>query len=249
MADNIIALAEGFRSQLIHADAQAIMAMTRAWTSVEGALQTAVANLAQQIADLKAKGEEIPQWKLWQMSQYQSLLAQIAGEMNKYSQQAIGDIKDQQIKAQQMGEKHAKQMLAAAMAGQRLLGTSFDKLPAGAVENIAAIAQAGQPLNKLLENAYPTAVAGLTHELLYGTAVGRNPRETARVAIRKGLAGGLNHILLVARDQQIRNYREMVRQRYKASSVVYGYMRLAARNTRTCLACIALTAQSTTPAR
>ncbi|MBP6468910.1 MAG: NUDIX domain-containing protein [Chloroflexi bacterium] len=240
MTDNIIALAEGFRSQLIHADAQAIMAMTRAWTGVESALQTAVANLAQQIADLKAKGEDIPQWKLWQMSQYQSLLAQIAGEMNKYSQQAIGDIKDQQIKAQQMGEKHAKQMLAAAMAGQRSLGTSFDKLPAGAVENIAAIAQAGRPLNKLLENAYPTAVAGLTHELLYGTAVGRNPRETARVAIRKGLAQGLNHILLVARDQQIRNYREMVRQRYKASSVVYGYMRLAARNTRTCLACIAL---------
>lgn len=240
MADNIIALAEGFRAQLIHADAQAIMAMTRAWTGVEAALQTAVGDLAQQIADLKAKGEEVPQWKLWQMSQYQSLLAQIAGEMGKYSQGAIADIQDEQIKAQQMAAKHAKQMLTAALAGQRSLGTAFDKLPTGAVENITAIAQAGQPLNKLLENAYPTAVAGLTRELIYGTAVGRNPRETARVAIRKGLAQGLNHILLVARDQQIRNYREMVRQRYKASGVVYGYMRLAARNTRTCMACIAL---------
>ncbi len=240
MADDIIALAEGFRAQLIHADAQAIMAMSRAWTGVEAALQTAVGDLAQQIADLKAKGEEVPQWKLWQMSQYQSLLAQIAGEMGKYSQGAIADIQDEQIKAQQLAAKHAKQMLTAALAGQRSLGTAFDKLPAGAVENITAIAQAGQPLNKLLENAYPTAVAGLTRELIYGTAVGRNPRETARVAIRKGLAQGLNHILLVARDQQIRNYREMVRQRYKASGVVYGYMRLAARNTRTCLACIAL---------
>ncbi|MBK8987367.1 MAG: NUDIX domain-containing protein [Chloroflexi bacterium] len=238
--DNVISLAEGFRAQLIHADAQAIMAMSRAWTGVEAALQTAVGDLAQQIADLKAKGEEVPQWKLWQMSQYQSLLAQIAGEMNKYSQGAIADIQDQQIKAQQMGAKHAKELLTAALAGQRSLGTAFDKLPTGAVENITALAQAGQPLNKLLENAYPTAVAGLTKELLYGTAVGRNPRETARIAVRKGLAGGLNHILLVARDQQIRNYREMVRQKYKDSSVVYGYMRLAARNTRTCMACIAL---------
>ncbi len=54
------------------------------------------------------------------------------------------------------------------------------------------------------------------------------------------MAQGYNHILLVARDQQIRNYREMTRTIYARSDVVSQYVRLAANNLRTCLACLAL---------
>lgn len=238
MPTNIITLAETFRTQLIQADAQAILDMTQAWTAVEASLQTAVIELAEYITELKANGQEVSQHKLWQLSRYQSLLAQIANEMGKYNQYAAGVIETESVKAQGLGKKHAQGLILATTGGR--LASSFDQLPAPAVENVAAIARAGQPLNTLLENAYPKAVLGLTRELLVATAVGQNPRETARIALRKGLAQGLQHILLVARDQQIRNHREMTRAIYDRSDVVSGYIRLAAKNRRTCLACLAL---------
>ncbi|RMH39207.1 MAG: hypothetical protein D6688_14295 [Alphaproteobacteria bacterium] len=236
---NVIALAESFRSELLRGDAKTVLAMSRRWSAVEALLSGSIEALAQEIADLKAAGEDVPKYKLWQLDRFQSLLAQIAGEMAKYSQWAIIQMKEDAVKAQQLGAKHAKQMLLASMDAARAAQLAFDKLPTEAVENITALAQQGQPLEKLLQAAYPTAVEGIVNQLVYGTAVGRNPRETARLAVKKGLAGGLNHILLVARDQQIRNYREMVRHQYGRSGVVYGYMRVAARNTRTCMACIA----------
>jgi len=94
--------------------------------------------------------------------------------------------------------------------------------------------------NRVLERAFPLAVEKLTDLLIRGTALGWNPRKTAEVARRDGLSSGLNHFLLVARDQQIRAYREASRDTYQASSVVYGYKRLATKNKRTCLACLAL---------
>lgn len=238
MTDNLIALAESFRAQLTHADAQAMAAMTRTWLGVEASLQTAVIELAEYIADLKAAGEEIPQWKLWQFGRYRSLLAQIAGEMGKYNQYAAGIVESESAKGQELAKQHAYGLLRATTGGR--LAATFSQIPTPAVENVAAIARAGQPLYKLLENAYPKAVLGLNRELLLGTAVGRNPRETARIVLRKGLAQGQQNILLVARDQQIRNYREMTRAIYDRSDVVTGYVRLAAKNRRTCLACLAL---------
>lgn len=235
----VVQLAEGFRTQLAKRDASALQAMSSQWGKVEAALSAAINNLSQELADLKTKGEDIPQWKLFQMERYQSLLAQIGAEMAKYSQYAITQLKDETEKSQRLAQAHAKMMLAGITDG-RSLKTALDKLPVEAVESITAIAQAGQPLNKLLQAAYPTAVAGLTNELIYGLSIGRNPRETARAMMKQGLSQGLNHILLVARDQQIRHYREMTRLQYGRNEAIYGYMRLAARNTRTCLACIAL---------
>lgn len=239
MTQNIIGLAEGFRSELLRGDAKTVLAMTRRWGAVEALLSISIEELANEIAALQASGADVPKYKLWQLGRFQTLLNQIAGEMAKYGQWAIIQMQEDAAKAQQLGASHAKQMLLASMDAARAAQLTFDKLPTEAVENITALAQQGQPLEKLLKAAYPAAVDGIVNQLIYGTAVGRNPRETARLAVKKGLVSGLNHILLVARDQQIRNYREMVRHQYGRSGVVYGYMRKAARNTRTCMACIA----------
>lgn len=240
MPDDVVTLAAQFRAELIQGDAAAVASMVRRWTAVEQALETAVSDLAAQLADLKAKGEEVPSWKLFQLRRYRALLAQVGTELATYSQWAAGQIQSQQAAAVALGDEHAKALVLASVEGERQAAVAWDKLPAGAVERIAAIAQGGKPLNQLLAAAYPTAAQAITNELITGTAVGRNPRETARQVLKKGLAQGLQHVLLVARDQQIRSYREMVRQRYDDSDVVYGYMRLAAKNMRTCVACLAL---------
>ncbi len=96
-------------------------------------------------------------------------------------------------------------------------------------------------MDRILSNAYPSAVEGITNKLITGLALGWNPRKMAREILRNGgLDRALNHILLVARDQQIRHYRESQREAYGRSRVVYGYKRLAAKNDRTCTACLVL---------
>jgi hypothetical protein len=58
--------------------------------------------------------------------------------------------------------------------------------------------------------------------------------------MQEGLTDGLQHVLLVSRDQSLRAWRTASLQQYQASGVVTGYKRLAAKNQRTCPACLAL---------
>lgn len=237
---NITDIAADFRDTLINLDNAAIGTMTRRWLGVEVLLTDDVEKLVKQIQAMKLAGDSPTQIKeaILRLDIYKSLLAQIGQHLTAYNRATAPEIEETSASSRNLAQTHAAGYIDAVSNGRVTI--TPDNLPIGAVENIAAIARAGQPLNTLLQNAYPTSVQGITNELIYGTAVGRNPRETARTIIRKGMAPGLNHILLVARDQQIRNYREMTRTIYDDSDVVSGYVRLAAKNTRTCLACLAL---------
>lgn len=120
----------------------------------------------------------------------------------------------------------------------------FDRLPAAAVGNVVALARAGRPLAALLEPMYGLAAAGLLRELTNGLALGLGPREIARRMAADGLTDGLNHLLLVTRDQYNRAHRLAALDSYRRSGVVTGYVRRCARQAgRTCVACIALDGQ------
>lgn len=232
--------AEAFQQQLQAANAKTILQMTRQWGNVEAALESEIAALAAQVDQLAQEGP-VPQWRIYELERYQSLLAQIQGEVTKFMQWAIVQLQDEAQKAQLQARIDAAQMLGIQAGGSTdILQAMLDKLGTQAAEKITAVAQGGQPLHQILGRMNPLAITGLTNELVAGAALGRGPRETARRMIKHGIATGLNHALLVARDQQIRNYREASRNAYEQSGLVYGYMRLAARNRRTCMACIAL---------
>lgn len=238
-----VALAQSFQQDLARGDANAIMDMSRRWATVEAGLSEQIEALAEQIAKIVTDGGTVPASKLYQMERYQSLLAQLQAQMNAYSQAAIVDLMDDATRSQQMARQHAKQMLGAASSapsGPGAIQTALDKLGVEATEKIAALARGGNPLDQIFQKAYPAAAAGLTDQLLRGAALGWNPRKTAAAAKKAGLVQGLNHILLVYRDQQIRNYREAQLDAYNANPYVYGYMRLAAKNDRTCAACLRL---------
>lgn len=230
---NIIDIAADFRQSLIDLDKVAIGQMTRRWLSVEKLLLPDIEVLVAQVQALKETGATAEQirWRLLRLDSYNTLLAQIGQQIATYNREMEPGIEETAVSAQELARQHAAELVNAVSNGEVSIATN---LPTGAVQNIAAIARAGQPLYNLLQNAYPTAVQGITNELIYGTVIGRNPRETARQIVRKGMAPGLNHVLLVARDQQIRNYREMTRTLYDRSDVISGYVRLAAKNRRTC---------------
>lgn len=213
--------------------------MVKFWRGVENSLNDDILALAQQLAKMAEDGVTINQWRLARMKRYQSLVAQVQAEIAKYNTKVAPIVSQTQKTAasQGIGNGIAYTTLVGQIGGVEAI---FDKLGARATRSIVALAMKGEPLNALLANAYPLAVDGITRELINGTAKGINPRVVARLIIRQGLAQGLNHVLLVSRDQMIRSYREGTRQQYDESGVVVAYRRLATKDSRTCLACLAL---------
>jgi hypothetical protein len=237
----VVQMAHQFQDELVQREAQAVLDMATAWLDVEESLKAEVVALAEQLV-AEHQGQQVSQSTLMRMKRAQTLFVRALEEVSQYSQLAMEQINAAQETNALAGIQDAA-MLTQATADYFEVSFRFDILPVEAVENIVGLARAGQPLGELLERAYPETANGLINLLIEGTAKGRNPRETARLALQKGLAQGLNHFLMVARDQQIRAYRTAALQQYQKSGVVRGYQRLAAKNDRTCLACLALDGQ------
>ena len=239
MADPLIVrLANEFREQLLQREAASVAEMSKRWLAVEAALSDQALRLAQEVADLRAAGEMIGPGKLYRLQRYQQLLAQTQAQLARFNQTATNQIEAAALQNAAQGIQDAIALIQTA-SGTEVI--AFARLNVEAAERVAALARAGQPLGAIIERSYPLAVEGITNRLLTGIALGVNPRETARRMVQEGLAEGLNHILLVARDQQIRAYREGGRQQYLTSGMVLRYRRHAAKQPgRTCLACIAL---------
>ncbi|MCB0109776.1 MAG: hypothetical protein KDE53_27830, partial [Caldilineaceae bacterium] len=125
----------------------------------------------------------------------------------------------------------------ATEAGVRI---GFDVLPVAAIENMVGLAGNGSPLRDLLVDSYGVASDGMLNQLIRATALGKNPRVTARAMVREGLSQSLNRMMVTARTEQLRVYRESSRMAYQASGVVEKHRRLATRDSRTCPACLML---------
>lgn len=235
----VIRVINEFRAALLARDARQMIEMAKRWQQVEHALAGAIDALAQDIAARRAAGETVTTISIAELARYRSLLAQTRVEIEKYIEYATTLITAQQREAGRVGIEQALQSLRALYDDISAVVPSFDVLPIETIESMAGLAGDGSPLRTLLENAWPDAVDGMTRELTTAIARGRNPRQTA-AAMTNGLADGLNRALVIARTEQLRVYREATRQQYKSSGVVVGYRRVAAKQLRTCMACLML---------
>jgi len=240
----VVGLTREYRQELVQREAGAVDAMVLRWLDVEAALEADISRLVQQLAERQAAGESITEAQLFRLERMQSLLVQTQQQMSRFMIEASTRIEGLQAGAVEQGLENATSLMGASLEhfdNNPAVALTFNRLGVEATENITALARAGQPLAKLLETAYPQAAQGMITQMINGVALGVNPREVTRRIMRQGLAQGLNHVLLVARDQHLRAYREATRQQYQQSRVVYGYRRLAAKQPgRTCLACLAL---------
>jgi SPP1 gp7 family putative phage head morphogenesis protein len=232
MADPLVVQAmRRFKAGLMAREAAQMQAMAARWMEVERALEEQIAALARTIADLQASGQVISRGRLLQMERYHDLLAQATSELGRYDEYAARIIERNQNLYIQLG-------LDQAAAALDAVGVAFNRLNPAAVEFMAGLTAQGAPLLDLLnKRALPGAAIGLTNELLKATALGWNPRKTAR-AMKDGLAQGLNKALQIARTEQLRVLREATRLGYQQSGVVEAYRRLASKSLRTCPACL-----------
>jgi len=227
----------GFKADLLAAEADQIEEMARRWTQLEAALQGSIDALALEIDALRLKGEAIPVSKLIRMQRYQSLLEQSAEQLNLYADFAGIRIGDGQREMINLGIQHAGAAIKAYYENHNKIPAAFDVLPVSAIQNMVGLAGDGSPLRKLLQDSWPSAVDGLTTQLINAIALGKNPNDTAR-AMRNGFGVGFNRSINIARTEQLRVYRTAAVEQYKESKLVKGYKRLSARDTRVCPACL-----------
>src|SRR5690606_13331003 len=115
-----------------------------------------------QMAEMHANGQNVGHWRLARMDRYQTLLAQLQVEMNRYTDSyAEPLITSQQRALAQLGIDHSTTALQTAYSSAGRLTATFDQLPTEAVEHMVGATGSGSPLRTLLREAYPTSASGL----------------------------------------------------------------------------------------
>jgi SPP1 gp7 family putative phage head morphogenesis protein len=228
----VYAAVAGFKAGLAAREGHLMALMARRWVGVQDRLLADMTKLAQELAAKQAAGEVITEAKLWQMNRYQSLLAQSRREVKTYARWA-----DATIQGEQKTIGLVAQRQAGAAINQWGVAGTFDRLNPAAIRDMVGLTADGSPLLDLLTASWPNSVDQMTKALLNGTAQGWNPRKTAR-AMADGTDTSLNRMMTIARTEQIRVYRTSSLERYRESGVVAGFRRLAAKQERTCMACL-----------
>lgn len=236
----VVTQANAFRAALLRREATQLRTMTRAWLTVERALEQGITYMLAEIDVLRAGGRVFgrnPDPYL-QLERYRALLRQTQRELDRWGAATTGQLEQGVFAFAQAGARDAAAAILAATDADAALLASFNRLNVAAVENIAGVLQANAPVGELLRQAFPEALVRMTDALVNGTALGWNPRKTA-AAMAQGLqSAALQRAMVIARTEQLRAYRTATLESYRASGIVTGYKRLAAKSARTCLPCL-----------
>ena len=235
-----IAAIERFRRRLLLLDGQTSAELVQAYGPIWQRIEGDLISIAQEAVDKQLSFAQVQK-----LTRLQSLQRQLAGEMAEYAGIANGHISAAQRSALALAQEGTRGVVNAALPagidtnllGQ--IGIQWNQFPAGAFESFVGIAGDGAPLSNLLAPLGAQAQAGIIQGLAEGIALGKNPRETARI-IRNRFGMPLSQSLNISRTETLRAFRESTRAQYAANSdVVKGYRRLAKHDSDTCMACLA----------
>jgi hypothetical protein len=222
-----------FRDGLLRNEQAQMAEAARRWLQVEQAVQAQTDALAYELANTARPN----MGQLARSRRYQALRAQVDDELGRYAAYTEGRVVDGQ-RAMILNAISHSQAAVNAVSVEAELTVQFNRLPVAAVENMIGLAGDGTPLRNLLNEAASVGPDAMAQELVNGIALGRNPLEVARRALRAGLGQTFTRMATIARTEQLRAYRETTLQSYRQSNVVIGYRRLSARDDRTCVACL-----------
>ncbi|MGV3616111.1 MAG: hypothetical protein ACO1SV_12315 [Fimbriimonas sp.] len=233
MADApIVVAAQRFKADLLTREEGYLSELVRIWLALMEPLELEVDLLAMEFAARKARGDAITEGALFRLDRYQAILGQAKARTEAFNGRAEKMIEGGQRSMAEIAIEHSTEAIRTAgiVAG-------FDRLPVAAVNAMIGVAGDGQPLGKLLAKNFGEVGAKFGTRMVTGTALGWNPRKTAR-ASAKALEIPLQRAMVTTRTEQNRVYRETTRASYQRSQVVQAQMRLSARDTRVCAACL-----------
>ena len=233
----IIDLAEQFRANIVASEDAVLMQMARSWLEVESRL---TAQLSALVAEVQASPNPPTPAQLRNMRRYRELLRQVASELSNYAGLVESSTENRTLQAATLGWEHANVLQSTAISTIPGVAVQFDRLPVPATEYLTAFTQTGSPLQATLLDASGAGVDAMARELIAGLALGRNPKDIARRAMRQGLGQSFTRMQTIARTEVLRSYRAATLDNYRQSRVTRGYRRVASKSVRTCIACLAV---------
>jgi SPP1 gp7 family putative phage head morphogenesis protein len=230
---DVIRVLDEFRAAIDAKDEALMRDMADHWLEIERRLNTEIQMLAIEMQRRVDAGEVISEQILWRQKRYQFIKGQLDEQIARFnSEYAERTIASAQREYAGIGLQVAKDAIRSQTV------RNFAMLNVDAVEAMIGFTGSGAPLGKLLRNAYPDAIDGLTRALVNGMARGLGPAQTAKDMI-DGTGMGLERALLIARTETLRAYRTSATQQYRESGVVDGFMRVVKKSTA-CIACLML---------
>jgi SPP1 gp7 family putative phage head morphogenesis protein len=235
MPSAVVQAINDHRAALLAREDAAMRAQAQAWLQVEQRLQAQVDALAYELANQPGAAT---MGQLQRSRRYRALMEQTRDELRKYEAFMEPRIRSGQEDMITLALQHSRQAVNS-VATEAGVVVQFDRLPVEAVNNMVGLAGDGSPLQAVLADASRVGPDAMAQELVNGIALGRNPIQVARTAMRLGLGQSFTRMQTIARTEQLRTYRQTSLMSYQASNVVIGYKRLSARDDRTCIACLA----------
>ena len=237
----LLQLIDRVRRRLLAIDGVLAAGMIDAYGAIWVRISREVDVLLEQIM-----GQQMTFAQVQQVQRYQTLLLEARARVERYAAMAEGNITAVQRQMVSLSQASVRGIVDAALppgvdtVALTRVGVQWVRLPAEAFEMFVGIAGDGSPLANLLAPLGQEASIGIREELRDGIALGRGPRETARL-IRQRFGMPLTRSLNIARTETLRAFRESSRLQYAANSnIVRGWERRSARDDRVCGACLAL---------
>lgn len=224
-AGSVFAAAERFRLALARNERQALTELATAFGPVQRHLADALTAL--EGAEPTRRSQRLAQL----MPQVDAALADLAAR-------GASITTDAQARGVGMAPGHARNV-AQALAGKPKPGVQlpWNTINPEALAVLVGTTGSGSPLRAVFDSATGDMGGALRDALLVGVTVGVNPKETAR-QVQAVTGTGRARLETITRTESLRATREATRQSYEANAeLMNGYVRLSARDLRTCPAC------------
>jgi SPP1 gp7 family putative phage head morphogenesis protein len=225
-----------FRALLDQRETATMMEMAQHWARLERGITAHLEAMVAEIAERQARGQIVTADLVRLSKRYQDLQAQVRDQIAEYADWAADKVAAEQRWMGKAGLEHAATLLRASFP--RGVVGAFDVLPVEALKLMAGYVADGSPLRIYFTKMYPVAMQGIMDALMTGLARGWSPSKTAKL-MRDALGVAPRTAINSARTETLRVYREASLQQYRASGIVDGYIRVAAKSERTCMACLA----------
>ena len=236
----IIEAANAFRARILARERRAASAMVRyygtAWQRLQGDIRTLSAEVeAQRLAGTKVLDEDIRD-----LERLRAIQAQAEAELRDFAQYADEAIVAQKRESIAAAEREAPALIEFGLPRGSGVDVSFYRMPRAAVEALAGQLSDGSPLIDVLNKYVDGTVEAFSDTMVTGMVAGWNPRKLA-AELRNAYGIGLNDALRLSRAENLRAYRTASKTIYQDNAdILTGWQRHAAKNGRTCMACIML---------
>ncbi len=233
---NVQDAAEKFRRRLLAREEAAVRRIRAAYKIAARAIDRDMAEIAAKIdASIRAGLPVSSSWHL-QQDRLAALARKVQAQIDAFSAMVDTEVGRAQLANVIAGSKDAQAMAKAAG-----IGANFELLNTEQFKDLVGMLENGAPLSDLFKELGPRAATHARGVFAQASALGWNPRETAKKLSAEIQGLTETRALVIARDQTMRSYRGATIRTYRANSdVITGWRWQSARQPRTCPMCLAM---------